>query len=62
MNDKTQDEFKRQLGGAAIIFYETRFNIIRNAFKADLKQKWDRTPYKKKVLFIDRQIKAGRMT
>ena len=54
--------FKGSIGWAGKMFFEARFNVVRNNLsKEEHKLKWDSMSYEKKCSFIGKMIEKGVM-
>lgn len=48
----TDEGFKKRIGWGMQMFYEARFDLIRNNLNEKNKEKWDKLTYRKKCFII----------
>lgn len=57
----SESQCKKRLGWAGQMFYESRFEAIRDKLTPENQAKWDACPYAKKILIVGQFIKKGQM-
>ena len=59
--DPKAQTFKEKIGWGLQMFYEARFDVIREKLNETNRQKWDKLSYERKCYFIAGLVEEGKM-